>query len=68
VPGCSTGEEAYSIAILLQEHLEVLKQSYKVQVFATDIDRQAIVTAAPASIRPVSPPTSCRKGWCAFYC
>ncbi|HEX5698518.1 MAG TPA: chemotaxis protein CheB, partial [Rhodoferax sp.] len=33
--GCSTGEEAYSIAILLQERLEVLKASYKVQVFAT---------------------------------
>jgi two-component system CheB/CheR fusion protein len=44
-PGCSTGEEAYSIAILIHEHLEALKQSYKVQVFATDIDSQAIVTA-----------------------
>jgi two-component system CheB/CheR fusion protein len=42
VPGCSTGEEAYSIAILLQEQMELLKQSFKVQVFATDIDRQAI--------------------------
>ena len=54
VPGCSTGEEAYSIAILLQEHMEVLKQSFKVQVFATDIDRQAIEQARtgvyPASI------------------
>jgi len=53
-PGCSTGEEAYSIAILLQERLEALKQSFKVQVFATDIDSQAIVTARaglyPASI------------------
>jgi two-component system, chemotaxis family, CheB/CheR fusion protein len=53
-PGCSTGEEAYSIAILLQERLEALKQSYKVQVFATDIDSQAIATARaglyPASI------------------
>ncbi|MDP2791922.1 MAG: chemotaxis protein CheB [Rectinemataceae bacterium] len=44
-PGCSTGEEAYSIAILLQERLEAMKQSYKVQVFATDIDAQAIATA-----------------------
>lgn len=44
-PGCSTGEEAYSIAILLQEHMEALKQSFKVQVFATDIDSQAILTA-----------------------
>ena len=53
-PGCATGEEAYSIAILLQERLEDLKQSYKVQVFATDIDNQAIATARsgfyPASI------------------
>ena len=40
--GCSTGEEAYSLAILLQEHLDLLKRNYKVQVFATDIDRQAI--------------------------
>ena len=54
VPGCSTGEEAYSIAILLQEQMELLKQSFKVQVFATDIDRQAIEQARtgvyPASI------------------
>jgi two-component system CheB/CheR fusion protein len=53
-PGCSTGEEAYSIAILLQEHLEALKQDYSVQMFATDIDSQAIATARsgtyPASI------------------
>ncbi|MEI6310577.1 MAG: chemotaxis protein CheB, partial [bacterium] len=44
-PGCSTGEEAYSIAILLAERQEAMKQSFKVQVFATDIDSQAIATA-----------------------
>ncbi len=53
-PGCSTGEEAYSIAILMQEHMESLKQNYMVQIFATDIDSQAIATARaglyPASI------------------
>ena len=43
--GCSTGEEAYSIAILLQERMEVLKQTYPVHVFATDLDSQAIATA-----------------------
>jgi two-component system CheB/CheR fusion protein len=52
--GCSTGEEAYSMAILLQEHLNKLKQSYTVQIFATDIDSRAIATARaglyPASI------------------
>lgn len=54
VCGCSTGEEAYAIAILLQEYLETLKQTFKVQIFATDIDRQAIEQARsgifPASI------------------
>ena len=53
VPGCSTGEEAYSIAILLQEQMELLKQSCKVQVFATDIDRQAIEQAR-TGVYPVS--------------
>ncbi len=53
VPGCSTGEEAYSIAILLQERLETLKQGFRAQVFATDIDGQAIVTAR-AGVYPAS--------------
>jgi two-component system CheB/CheR fusion protein len=44
-PGCSTGEEAYSLAILLQERIEALKQTFKVQVFATDIDSRAIAVA-----------------------
>ena len=60
VPGCSTGEEAYSIAILLQEHLETLKSGHRVQVFATDIDSRAIATARagiyPSSVGPdISP-------------
>ncbi|MDY9925388.1 chemotaxis protein CheB [Methanosarcina sp.] len=45
VPGCSTGEEAYSIGILLQEQMEMLKQIFKIQIFATDIDRRAIEKA-----------------------
>ncbi len=52
--GCSTGEEAYSLAILITEHMEALKQNYTVQLFATDIDSRAITTARsglyPASI------------------
>ena len=51
--GCSTGEEAYSIAILLQERLETLRMSYKVQVFATDIDARAIAVAR-AGVYPAS--------------
>ncbi len=54
VPGCSTGEEAYSIAMLLVEHIEAARQNFKLQVFATDIDRRAIECARtgtyPASI------------------
>lgn len=45
VPGCSTGEEAYSIAMLIQEYLEEQKKVCSVQIFATDIDSQAIATA-----------------------
>ncbi|MEZ4525112.1 MAG: chemotaxis protein CheB [Desulfobacterales bacterium] len=53
-PGCSSGEEAYSIAILLEERMNALKQSFNVQIFATDIDSLAIETGRaglyPASI------------------
>ncbi len=51
--GCSTGEEAYSIAILLQERMEALKKNFIVQVFATDIDSRAI-TVARAGVYPAS--------------
>jgi two-component system CheB/CheR fusion protein len=56
VPGCSTGEEPYSIAILLREALENLdlEGKVKVQIFATDIDKDAVEKARqgiyPASI------------------
>jgi two-component system CheB/CheR fusion protein len=54
VCGCSTGEEAYSFAILIREQLDELKRPINVQIFATDIDRQAIEQARtgifPASI------------------
>lgn len=43
--GCSTGEEAYSIAILLQEHLEGINEEPSIQIFATDVDPFAITTA-----------------------
>ena len=42
IPGCSTGEEAYSIAILLYECLDRIKQRIKIQIFGTDIDADAI--------------------------
>jgi chemotaxis methyl-accepting protein methylase len=44
VPCCSTGEEAYSMAIILKEMLDEAKHKarYKIQIFATDIDKDAI--------------------------
>ncbi|HEY3275427.1 MAG TPA: chemotaxis protein CheB [Syntrophorhabdaceae bacterium] len=44
-PGCATGEEAYSLAILLAEHQEALKRAFRIQVFATDIDVAAVAHA-----------------------
>lgn len=51
VPGCSTGEEAYSLAILMAELQERLKPGLQVQIFATDIDHRAI-EAARAGVYP----------------
>jgi two-component system CheB/CheR fusion protein len=48
VPGCATGEEAYSLAILLREHLDRLEAPPQVLVFATDIDSQALEVARQA--------------------
>ena len=45
VPGCSTGEEAYSVALLLQEYKNKINKNFKIQVFATDIDSKAIQAA-----------------------
>jgi len=43
---CSTGEEAYSLAITIREGLEELKSSRSVKIFASDIDQHAVETAA----------------------
>jgi two-component system CheB/CheR fusion protein len=45
VPGCATGEEAYSIAMLLTEFSTTMPEPPSLQVFATDIDEQALATA-----------------------
>jgi two-component system CheB/CheR fusion protein len=42
VLGCATGEEAYSIAILLREHMATLDHPPDVQIFATDLDARAL--------------------------
>ena len=62
VPGCSTGEEAYSLAMVFKEALEALKppKNLSLQIFATDLDADAIEKARvgmyPANIaQDVSP-------------
>ena len=60
VPGCATGEEAFSVVMLLQEQIEQHSSSSEVQLFATDIDERALNLGRnalyPASIRTdVSP-------------
>ena len=45
VPGCSTGEEAYSIAMLFLEEIAGAKRNIKLQVFASDIDQDCVAFA-----------------------
>ena len=53
VPGCASGEEAYSVAIALHECMEQVGRHFHVQVFGTDIDESAI-DVARAGIYPAS--------------
>ncbi len=60
IPGCSTGEEAYSLAILLRDYLDTHQQTCTVQIFATDIDpvsiEQARAGVYPSNIAVDVPP------------
>jgi two-component system CheB/CheR fusion protein len=53
VAGCSTGEEAYSITMLLRELMDKTHREFKVQFYATDLDDDAI-TIARAGIYPLN--------------
>lgn len=48
VPGCATGEEPYSIAMLLTECMEEVHLHFKIQIFATDLNEDAIHFARAA--------------------
>ncbi|WP_207480146.1 CheR family methyltransferase [Arenibaculum pallidiluteum] len=45
VPGCATGEEAYTLAMLVREQLDGLENPPSVQILATDIDERALMVA-----------------------
>jgi len=56
VAGCATGEEAYSIAMVLQELMDEVRERHtpelRIQIYATDLDDDAIVTARGGSYPP----------------
>ncbi|MBU0621479.1 MAG: PAS domain-containing protein [Gammaproteobacteria bacterium] len=52
VAGCATGEEAYSIAILLREVMEESNREFRTQIYSTDLDEDAIAVARAASYPP----------------
>lgn len=52
VAGCATGEEAYSIAMLLREYMDEARQEFKIQIYSTDLDDDAIAVARAATYPP----------------
>lgn len=61
IPGCGTGEESYSIAMLFLERIRDMKKDVGLQIFATDIEPDAIAFARagvyPAEIQDRVPAT-----------
>ncbi|MGA8892268.1 MAG: CheR family methyltransferase [Anaeromyxobacteraceae bacterium] len=60
VAGCASGEEAFSVAILLREAMDEAHVDFKVQIYATDLDEDAIVFAragvySPNIVQDVTP-------------
>lgn len=58
---CATGEEAYSLAILIKEHLETIRSEVEVKIFATDINQSALRIASagvftPSNVKTLSAP------------
>jgi two-component system CheB/CheR fusion protein len=49
IPACATGEEAYSIAMVLIEEIEAAGKACRLQVFASDVDTEALETARAGS-------------------
>jgi two-component system CheB/CheR fusion protein len=65
VPGCASGEEAYSVAMLFREYMDAIKTDFKIQIYATDIDDDVIAIARagiyPAAITVDVPPDRLRR-------
>ena len=59
--GCSTGEEAYTLGILLHEHAATLSERIPIQVFASDLDDRALAQAREGITHPRSRRTSTQR-------
>ena len=66
VAGCSTGEEAYTLAMLGREVLERLSKTLEIKIFATDLDHDAILRAS-SGIYPESITADLPPGYLAKY-
>ena len=66
VAGCATGEEAYSIAILLREFMNENNRGVKVQLYATDLDDDAITLTRAGLYPPILLRMSRRSDYAAF--
>ena len=65
VAGCSTGEETYSLAILFREEIDAARRDVKLQIFASDVDPDAVASAReglyPPSIEDQVSPERLRR-------
>jgi hypothetical protein len=59
----STGEEAYSVAMLFLEAFDQLKHWPSLKIFATDVEQQNMETAVPAPTPSPSPPRFHHSNW-----
>ncbi|MDH7499663.1 MAG: protein-glutamate O-methyltransferase CheR [candidate division NC10 bacterium] len=50
--GCSSGEEPYSLAILMRESLKKEKEGFSILIFATDIDQKSLMAARKGAFHP----------------
>ena len=54
VPGCATGEEAYSLAMLFHDFATTHKRNVDVKIFATDVHRSSLEFAGAGAYREAS--------------
>ncbi len=67
IPGCSSGEEVYSTAIIIKEIFEETRLNFDVQIFGTDLDLDAIQTARAGQYTSISADISPKRLRKYFY-